>query len=177
MRLFFALRPPDGVRRAAAALQRRLMASGPARAVPEANFHVTLAFLGNVDSAGREAAERVAGPLPALTLRLDRLGVFPGAGVVWLGCSSVPGLLLRFQTELAAALEAAGFELDRRPWRPHLTLYRKMRTGPATIGFDAIEWPLDGWSLMQSRSGRRGVEYREIAHWPVAIEDDFGERS
>jgi 2'-5' RNA ligase len=171
-RLFFALDPPPDVRRQVATLQRGLAVSG--RAVPAANFHVTLAFLGMQPPAVIPAAAAVAAGLefPACEVTLDRIGGFRRAGVLWLGASEIPEALQGFQHELVGALLAAGIGHDRKPWKFHLTLYRKMRSLPPTMDPVAIRWRLDGFRLVESVSVRRGVEYHAVGAWNATREGD-----
>lgn len=167
-RLFFALNPPVAVREEVSALQSRLALE--ARPVPAANFHVTLAFLGmQPGSAIKDACEAVSElVLPPCEVALDRLGNFRRAGVLWLGASVIPPALQSFQHDLVGALLDAGIGYDRKPWKFHLTLYRKMRKEPPTMDPIAIRWPLDGFSLVESVSIRRGVEYHDVGHWKAS---------
>ncbi len=167
-RLFFALQPDDPVRRLVSAAQGACGADG--RAVPAANFHVTLAFLGMQDAAAIPLVCEVAGGLSfePCEVTLDRFGRFKRAGVLWLGASRVPDSLDVFQHDLVGALLAAGIGYDRKPWKFHLTLYRKMRTMPVTMDPVAIKWRLDGFSLVESVSVNRGVEYHDIASWKAS---------
>ena len=164
-RLFFALQPSESVRRGVSAIQRDCGAQG--RTVPAANFHVTMAFLGMQDADVIPRVCEVAAGLSfePCEVTLDQLGRFKRAGVLWLGASYIPDSLVAFQHDLVSALLAAGIGYDRKPWKLHLTLYRKMRTAPPTIGPVAIKWPLDGFSLLESVSVNRGVEYHDIASW------------
>jgi 2'-5' RNA ligase len=148
-RLFFALVPDAAVRREVARAQTRLNGSG--RAVPPANFHVTLAFLGLQEAAV-----------------MDQVGVFPRAGVLWLGVSAIPEPLRRFQQDLMDALQAAAIGYDPKPWTFHLTLYRRLRKPFPTLSSLAIEWSLSGFDLVESAAARKGVEYRSIGHWRAA---------
>jgi len=164
-RLFFALDPPATVRRRVAALQHEVRIEG--RAVPPANFHVTLAFLGMQPPEVITAASAVAAGLefPVCEVVLDRLGSFRRAGVLWLGVSRIPDRLIRFQHDLVGALLDADIGYDRKPWEFHLTLYRKLRTPPPTMDPIAIRWRLDGFRLVESVSVRRGVEYHPLGTW------------
>jgi 2'-5' RNA ligase len=164
-RLFFALNPDEAVRKSAAAVQRDCDAEG--RAVPPANFHVTLAFLGMQEAEVLPRVLDVAADLdfPRCELVLDRLGSFRRAGVLWLGASEVPPDLALFQHALVGALLDADIGHDRKPWKPHLTLYRKLRTPPPTMPTVAIRWRLEGFSLVESVSVNRGVVYHDIATW------------
>ena len=167
-RLFFALDPPPKVRRKIGTLQQALGVEG--RAVPAPNFHVTLAFLGMQPPEVIPAASEVAAALefPSCEVVFDRLGSFRRAGVLWLGVSRVPDALQAFQHDLVGGLLAAGIGYDRKPWKFHLTLYRKMRKPPPTMGPIAVPWRLDGFGLVESVSVNRGVEYHTIAGWNAA---------
>jgi len=164
-RLFFALNPDDRVRSRVQQLQNRLDAGG--RAVPAPNFHVTLAFLGmqqpDVIPPVREIASQLT--FEPCRLTLDSIGHFRQAGVLWLGAEQVPPELQKFQHALVDRLLRAEIGYDRKPWKFHLTLYRKMRKRPPIIEPVNIEWTLNGFSLIESVSVNRGVEYHSIGHW------------
>lgn len=164
-RLFFALNPDQRLRKRVAAVQEAC--SIDARAVPPVNFHITLAFLGMQPADIIPGVCDVAAGLnfPACELVLDHLGRFRRAGVLWLGASAVPPVVVLFQQQLVEALSDAGIGHDPKPWKPHLTLYRKLRNAPPTIGPVEIRWPLRGFSLVESVSVNRGVEYHDIASW------------
>ena len=66
------------------------------------------------------------------------------------------------------ALQSAGIGHDPKPWTFHLTLYRRLRKPFPTLSSLAIEWPLDGFDLVESAAARKGVEYRSIGHWRAA---------
>ena len=169
-RLFFALEPGDGVRNAVGHLQNSLGLE--ARAVPKANFHVTLAFLGMQHAEVIPVVSDVASRLEfsPCEVTLDCLGRFKRAGVMWLGASEVPDALCQFQQDLVDSLLEAGVGYDRKPWKFHLTLYRKMRKPPPTMDPVAIRWRLNGFSLVESVSVRNGVEYHTIGHWKAAAQ-------
>ena len=164
-RLFFALVPDRAVRERVERIQHSLEVNGrPAR--PH-QFHVTLAFLGMqraefipdiLDVASRLAFE------PCQVV-MDCLGRFQRAGVLWLGASELPRELVDFQHALVGALLDAGIGYDRKPWKLHLTLYRKMRTAPPIMDPVAVKWALNGFSLIESVGVKNGVEYHEIGHW------------
>ena len=167
-RLFFALVPDAAVRREVERAQACLSASG--RPVPTANFHVTLAFLGLQETAVIPEVCALAGKLDFEPCRvvMDEVGVFPRAGVLWLGVSDIPEPLKRFQQDLMDALQAAAIGHDPKPWTFHLTLYRRLRKPFPTLPSLAIEWSLSGFDLVESAAAKKGVEYRSIGHWQAA---------
>jgi 2'-5' RNA ligase len=168
-RLFFALNPGERVRAEVHGVQKSL--SGKGRAVPPVNFHVTLAFLGMQQP---EVIPRVCEIASNLTFRscaivLDQLGQFRKAGVIWLGASRVPDALVDFQQTLVDALLEAGIGYDRKPWKCHLTLYRKMRMPPRIMDPIEIKWRLNGFRLIESVSVNNGVEYHSMGHWKARL--------
>ena len=167
-RLFFALVPDDAVRSGVARVQSHLGNGG--RAVPPSNFHVTLAFLGMQPTALIPDICALAGGLRLEPCRvvMDEIGRFPRAGVVWLGASTLPDPLRRFQEDLLDALQAAEIGHDPKPWTFHLTLYRRLRKPPPTLAPVSIEWAIRGFDLVESAAARKGVEYHSIGHWPAA---------
>lgn len=164
-RLFFALVPPPAVRRQVHRVQRALDCGG--RPVKAENLHVTLAFLGMQDAAVIPTITDIAGGLsfPPCRVALDHLGQFGRGSVLWLGAADIPDALRTFQQELVGALTAAGIGHDPKPWKLHLTLYRRLRKPLPTLDSVAIEWRLDGFELIESVGARNGVEYRSLAHW------------
>ncbi len=131
MRLFLAINLPAAVRCDVADATAALRNCAPELAWASApRLHFTLKFL------GEQPAERVAdigtaiggvaGRHKELQMTLGGIGAFPNfrrARVVWMGIEHEPRLeLLHHDVEVAC--ETLGFELDGRPFRPHLTLAR-----------------------------------------------------
>ena len=164
-RIFFALNPDDRVRREVLAVQQGCGIEG--RALPPANFHVTLAFLGMQETGVISRVCEIADTLSfqPCEVVLDRVGRFKRAGVLWLGASNIPESLVAFQHGLVDALLEAGIGYDRKPWKFHLTLYRKMRKAPYIMDPVEVRWRLNGFSLVESVSVNRGVDYHEIGCW------------
>jgi len=164
-RLFFALEPPDAVRDQVHAIQRSF--DGDGRAVKPEQFHVTLAFLGMQSS---ELIPELCGIASTLSFEpcnvtLDRLGSFRRAGVLWLGASTIPDALQDFQQSLIESIESGGIDRDRKEWKFHLTLYRRLRNPPRIMETVPVVWPLNGFSLIESVSVNNGVEYHRQGHW------------
>lgn len=127
MRLFIGLPFPHQARRDFLLVQKRLQRNAvKGNFTSGGNFHVTLAFLGEVEEdrlpAVFEAMERV--PMPPVELLFDRLDCFDG-GIWYLSPRPCPPLM-EGQDRLARALRDRGFSLAQRPYIPHLTLGRKV---------------------------------------------------
>lgn len=162
-RLFIALAPSEVTRLALVQLRDSLRCSPPARPVSGENLHLTLAFLGPVAVARQDELLRLLQNLPELSgeLRLDTLGAFPRAGVVWAGCDEIPPLLEELVECLRLTLCEHGFVFDDQPFRPHVTLWRKAK-GPVQRITPPILWPMASPVLYASVSTPQGVQYRVI---------------
>jgi 2'-5' RNA ligase len=171
-RLFFGL-DARSQSQALVTLQHRLaLAASP---VVADNLHLTLLFLGAVNVArlpqlcqlGGQVASQQAG----FRVVLDQLGVFPQAKVAWIGPSQPPRQLLDLEQALRTGVSALGLPLDERPYRPHLTLYRKARTLPPSTGLCSagITLPVSEFHLYESCSTPAGVQYHKLASWDCAV--------
>ncbi|MDD9857339.1 MAG: RNA 2',3'-cyclic phosphodiesterase [Gammaproteobacteria bacterium] len=167
MRAFLALDIPPPIQHAIERWRdRQVVAAG--RAVPAANFHITLHFLGDITPRQLERLCLDAGRIRAqrFDLVLDQPGYFPRPGIFWLGPGQVPGAL----TDLAAALRRvgrkAGIAAPRKPFQPHLTLFRNCRARPPLpTGNPDFHLPCDGFTLFQSVTGHKGVRYQPLHRW------------
>jgi RNA 2',3'-cyclic 3'-phosphodiesterase len=131
MRLFFAIELADDVQDLLDDATASLRAEAPELAwIGREKRHLTLKFLGDVadDAVPRltEAADRAAAGHGPLEMSVREIGAFPNfrrARVVWIGVEQERRLeLLHHDLELAC--EREGFEVEGRPFRPHITLAR-----------------------------------------------------
>lgn len=131
MRLFLAINLTPDVRRDVASATASLRETVPELAwVREDLLHLTLKFLGEqpeeIVARLQPVLEAVANRHRPLPIALSGIGAFPNfrrARVVWLGVGQDPRLeLLHHDVEVEC--ERLGFEIEGRPFRPHLTLAR-----------------------------------------------------
>lgn len=181
MRLFLALDLPQAMRAALAALRPELEPSSPGwRWVRPESIHATIKFLGEVspevDSRARAAWRRAAARSTGFRFRLGTLGCFPSSGrprVAWVGLVDEPAGAL---AELAGAVEAQardlGFEAEKRPFRPHLTLARAARTGRAELGRAIVDHDVVALAgelvLFRSELRPQGARYTALEAFPLA---------
>ncbi len=137
IRTFIAIELDDAHHRALADLQARLKRDHAARGVrwvaPE-NIHLTLKFLGDVESSRlldlqRAVADVCASTAP-FTLRIAGAGAFPDTrrpNVVWVGISGEVERAAMLAQEIDEACAALGFAREARTFSPHLTLGRVRR--------------------------------------------------
>jgi 2'-5' RNA ligase len=170
-RLFFALWPDAPAREALAACGLQMAETARGRPVPAANIHLTLVFLGEVAQARIAAACRAASRVRAdrFVLRLDRAGSFVRAAVAWAGCSQPPQRLFALQSALEREVVGEGFALEPRPYRPHLTLARRITAELASAPLAPVSWQVRSFVLLASE--RREGRYRTLAEWPLGTSD------
>jgi len=169
-RTFLAITPDEALRERLAALGPELRAHFPyqaARWIAPANYHFTLVFLGRTALAElpriEDCVTRVAATLVPFRYRLASVRAFPSARsprVIAALPAQTEGFLA-WQQPLAAALAGAGFAIERRAYRPHLTLGRwRGRSGCPQIEDLALDLEANAGAihLYESREGR---------YWPL----------
>lgn len=159
-RLFFALWPDETTRRTIAKLARGLPRRR-GRPIPEANLHITLAFIGAVDENVHTCLQSRAAAIEghAFVLSLTQVGYFPRSRILWLGADACPEALSSLVRRLNEALEFCGIRPDLRLYRPHVTLMRDAEPAPAKREVVPIDWRIDQFCLMESHTRPEGARY------------------
>jgi 2'-5' RNA ligase len=142
-------------------------------------FHLTLAFLGDVDGrVHREVVDALATLRAApFELTLKGVGLFPPRGdptVVWAGIAE-PAPVLALKQRVDACLRGVDLEMDRRKYVPHVTL---ARVGDSPV--DAVVAYISDHVLFRSETflvdqvllysvvrGQKGSHYRVEAGVPL----------
>ena len=181
LRLFFALQPALEQCRALQELATPLVAQLGAQTVPPDNLHATLMFVGAVPEERLADLKSVGAATRAgvATLRFDALEYWRKPKII---CATAtdevaaePARVLA--QRLGEGALAAGFTPDIKPFRPHLTLARKVRAARAL----AHAWPqalepgfvlrCEKFALMESRQGERGSIYSVVESWPLYADE------
>jgi 2'-5' RNA ligase len=150
MRLFVSVRP------SAEAVTHLSAHLGRTRTAPPDQWHVTLAFLGDVDddAAVAEGLAVVAALHAPFSLRLAGSGTF-GARTTWAGVAGDIERLRALAADVQDACRGAGVELERRTYRPHLTVGR---VDPRVLAsYEGPAWNVQDIELVQSVLGKRAV--------------------
>jgi RNA 2',3'-cyclic 3'-phosphodiesterase len=174
-RLFFALWPDDGVRARLAAAARELLPAGAGRPQRPDQLHLTLEFLGDVPESRLQdvldAGTAAAAGAAAFELDFDLVEHWKRPQVLCLAASSTPGPLAALVQSLRSELLARGFAPEARPFRPHVTLARRVvRAQPSAAGQPLqrpLRWPARAFALVQSVTEPKGARYVELACWPT----------
>lgn len=188
-RLFVACEVPPDVQRTIAGIMENLKPSSreAVRWVRPEGVHVTLKFLGEVQQkklpAIKMALQEAVMRHSPFNLEISSIGTFggrEGLRTMWMG---IAGDVLRLEAlvrDVNLALSVVGFEPERRPFRPHLTLGRVKDSVPtrqrAEIEVDVgkihvpeVEWRNSHISLMRSRLAPGGAQYDVLATFPLRV--------
>jgi len=166
-RLFFALWPDSETRTALTNVSRQSGLDSQ-RLIPGHNLHITIEFLGQVDE-GRtkvliEAASQIT--VPCFSLLIDSSGWWETARVAWLAPVGLPEELLELYRQLHQLAVESDIPVQERPYRPHITLARKVNALDA-LEFGPVHWNVRDFCLVESNTLPEGAEYRIIRRWPL----------
>ncbi len=168
------------------AVHDALRASG-GRAVPTDNLHVTLAFLGSVvetripelTAIARRVAEEFPPRALPIELTLTRVEWWrkpqllcavsaaaadgrPGDGVSEIERPGAATSATLLATALKDQTTRAGLTPDLKPFRPHVTLARKVLRAIRSGEMHPVSWSFTQFALVESRTDPAGAAYRVI---------------
>jgi 2'-5' RNA ligase len=171
VRAFFALSPDAEVRETLAALGRDVARRSRGRAVSPENAHLTLAFIGDVAKDTLPVLQAVGDSMPrtGFVVSFDSLGAWRASGVAWIAPAALPPALITLHSTLADALAKAGFELETRQFRPHVTLARRCLQPLPRAHCPPILWRADKLFLVGSELRSEGPVYRNLASWDLVV--------
>lgn len=179
MRLFFAAELDPGIAEELESAISPLRALEPSFAwVAPEKRHLTLRFLGEVDEVALPGllalTDRIAATHRPFDMDLGGIGGFPNlrrARVLWTGVEQEPRLEL-LHHDLELALEELGYELEGRPFRPHVTVARvrtpldvergrALARAARKVAFSATQH-VAALTLFDSVLGPSGARYRRV---------------
>ncbi len=180
MRTFIAIDLDDALKKSLSALidELRPLAKN-VRWVGAPGMHLTLKFLGEIpggDVVGISSVlEEVARRHLPFPLLLQGTGTFPPGGrnprVLWIGTVLPAPALVSLQGDIEREMWKRGFEQERRPFHPHLTLGRVRFPAPLDTLVQEIkrhrerkfgEMNVGGFVFFQSQLKPSGAEYTKI---------------
>jgi len=168
-RLFFALCPDLNVRQAINQQTQAITQGIDGKIMPEENWHITLAFLGQVDKPTKQCMQQVAATVQGegFKLSLDKLAYWSKPRILWLGAGETPGALVNLVNNLTMGLKDCGYSPDPRPFKLHLTLMRKAARANSLPPITPIVWSVEDFCLVRSTIDAHGARYRVIARWAL----------
>ena len=189
MRLFLGAELSTAVATAAGAaaenLQREIGKAAPRamlRWIPVENLHITLWFFGEVTESQSESLRRVLDGIdvPAFDLGIAGAGAFPMSGsprVIWFGLPEGRNGLVSVYDRLRVRLTPLGFQSERRPYSPHLTVARVkdvrrqdvaiIRSILTASHVSAGSCRVETITLFRSRTSPHGAQYERLLRVPL----------
>lgn len=184
-RLFVALELPFEARRIIERVSREIIPDSfrtDVKKVAPEHVHVTMKFLGDVDSSKVPAIETilagVAGSHNYLSLTAEGVGCFPNLAkprVIYVSLQGQIGELTSLNHDIESALARAGFRREDKTFSPHLTIAR-IRDGVRPDQLRRIgdhvamvpvgrlfDWESRGIALMRSQLRPEGPVYTRLA--------------
>lgn len=168
-RVFFALWPEASVRRGLHTLATEYQPRCEARAMRADGLHMTLLFLGEVERAHLPQLMQAAGQVsvPPFEFVLERLSFWPHNRIGYAAPLAEVPALDQLITALQQGLAAAGFPIENREFKPHVTLLRHVGHVLESQAITPIMWRVDSFVLVESVMTDRGVRYQILQRWPL----------
>ncbi|OUR64536.1 2'-5' RNA ligase [Methylophaga sp. 42_25_T18] len=168
-RLFFALWPDDATRQKIIQFDNSLT-DPRLKKVRSKNLHVTLVFIGNIESEQEDNIIKAVDDVfaPVIDMQFDQLTLWlQKRGILSLTSSFQPSALLNLVEQLKNIVLAQDVEIENRPYTAHITLARNIKKQPELEVDPPIQWQSDNFVLVHSVSTGRGVDYQVINTWPL----------
>ena len=166
MRLFIAINFNDATRAKLIAMRDELQKKAAYGKFPASeNLHLTLVFLGESDAKQTADAKSAmdAVNFESLIVTIDRIGLFRrhGGDIWWAGVREDKPLL-NLHGDLTNELAAAGFELEKRRFSPHITLGREVAINEPPKEIEPFSETVSSIELMKSEQIRGKLVYTAI---------------
>jgi 2'-5' RNA ligase len=173
MRVFFALPLPEHLKLSIDQWRTNNMPPSQ-NTVPSANFHITLAFIGkirdgDIETLCSKTTELIkSGEFEAQSLELIDTGFWAKPGILWIGPETWPDDLTKLANKLQNIGRNFGAKKDKKGFRPHLTLSKRIQTSTHPTAQPNFHLDYDQVTLYQSISMKNGVRYMELESWHLA---------
>ena len=174
IRTFLAISLPDSVCSALAILSQSLatqMPRGSVRWVKPDRMHLTVRFLGDTAVSKlpqiSSSLDIITKQHPSFSLQLSHLGCFPNERrprVIWVGLQGETDALVSLKRDVDQALAPLGWEVEKRPFRAHLTLgrvkdARKLAGIKWGVDVEKLNVPVTAVKLIESQLRPSGPIY------------------
>ena len=168
MRLFVAVELPREMKDALSSAIAALKAQGArANFTRRENMHLTLAFIGETPRLAD--AKAALGTVKAAPFRVALEGSGAFGDLLWVGAHHNPDMQ-RLAEKVRDALRAAGFKLDPKPFKPHITLARRLVCeGKPAIETPRVSAPVGEFVLMRSDRVEGRLVYTPVKRFPLSI--------
>ena len=167
MRLFFALWPDDETRKQLAQVAAKLCLAHPSRLVPADNYHLTLAFIGEVPGSRLPDLLKIGA-----MQRAPRLRITFDAAEYWASSQAVVAAAQKMSPELLKLWEQLhkNLALPEQPnRRAHVTLARKVAQAPVLQAM-SVHWSAGSFGLYRSETSGVQSAYTVVDTWQLLDE-------
>lgn len=175
IRVFFAVWPDDVARTQLAGLVEQLREESLCigRKTKAENIHLTLVFVGEVGASKlatlRLAADGIKDPCAStFDFVVGKIRYWKRNRIVYAATGGIPPKLMDLVSALEDALSTAGFTLEQRAYKPHITLMRDALCQTLPELAEPIIWRVREWMLVKSEQTSSGPVYTPIGRWPLA---------
>jgi 2'-5' RNA ligase len=168
MRLFFALWPDADTKSKLAGVAAKMRLADRSRLVPAENYHLTLAFIGEVPGSRLPALLKIGA-----TQRAARLRISFDATEYWARSQVVVAAAQKTSAELFALWEQLhkDLALPEQPNRhAHVTLARKVAQAPVLQAMSPVTWSTNSFGLYRSDTSGVQAAYTVVDTWPLLDE-------
>lgn len=176
--MFFALLPEKGLSEQIKGYVNKIKIEEKQLVIVE-NYHITLSFMGAQPAATIRCLRAVADTIKAepFALQLDQFGYWEKPAVVWLGPRQVPAALDELVRLLNSRLQqCCGIVRDTQPYRPHVTLMRKVKRtatlAPIFANSPGLNWWVSRFALMESKRVDGVLRYLPLEQWTLIPPSD-----
>lgn len=169
VRVFFAIFPDKFVQTQLVRQAEQLMLICGGNPVRAQQIHLTLLFLGNVAIHQIEVLQQAMKSIHAkkFEFKLEEICYWKKNQIVYGQAKQFPIELLILVDSLRIVLSETGFSIEKRIYKPHVTLIRKA-IHSTKINLDTpIIWHVNKWFLMQSKQTDNGIGYIPLGQWSL----------
>jgi 2'-5' RNA ligase len=174
LRLFFAIWPDSLAQEQMGELARGLDLQSICRGrkTRAENIHLTLVFIGEVDpieletllEAGHQIEEL---DIKAFDLVFDGIRYWKHNRIVYATVSALPPELMQLVNSLQFAVSSAGYQVEKRPYVPHVTLMKRASCAALPELSQPVIWRVREWMLVKSEQASGGSVYSPVHRWPL----------
>ena len=170
-RLFFALWPTPEISQAIKGNNQKVTQSISGNFIAQSNWHVTLVFLGNIDTKTINCLVEQAKQIqcPAFEIEFNTVLYFKKAKVLCYGITgnTVAAELNSLVTKCKQIQEYCGLKSEVRDFVPHITVVRKAQQPQAELIIKPIVWQASEFVLVLSENKGQGSEYTVLHRWKL----------
>ena len=168
--LFLSLVIPDRAKQQLNTWRNRNLYTLEQAPIPTDNYHVTLVYIGAVNQHQLIDLRRHLSDITSdnFVLNINKTDYWPTPKVLHLMPTSIPPRLIDLQRKVNKATKRAGLPPESRPYRPHITLYRKIKPMQfEQLEQDGLPEPntsitIKQFAIYESISDADGVYYKQL---------------